>query len=166
MIPTFAPMLPTWQRVVTIIFGLGTAAGWGVFAVSSHSAAETERHLREQVASLQAGQLRLLSERDQLQSAATEVAQLRTQLSLAQDETARLTQERIQVQPKAPMARSPLHTNSPAVRQPQNVVSQIGSTTSMPPTPPQAPARTARTALTKPKPGLLVAESRSGDGKR
>jgi hypothetical protein len=57
---------------------------------------------------------------------------------LAQNETARLTQERIQVQPKAPMARCPLHTNSPAVRQPQNVVSQIGSTTSMPPTPPQA----------------------------
>jgi hypothetical protein len=97
MIPTFAPVLPTWQRVVTIIFGLGTAAGWGVFAVSSHSAAETERHLREQVASLQAGQLRLLSERDQLQSAATEVAQLRKQLSLAQDETARLTQGRCHV---------------------------------------------------------------------
>jgi hypothetical protein len=166
MIQTFAPRLPTWQRAVTIVFGLGTATGWGVFAVSGHSAAKTETHLREQVASLQAGQLRLLSERDQLQSAATEVAQLRKQLSLAQDETARLTQERVQVQPKLPTARSPLHTNSPAVRLPQNGASQTGSTTSIPPTPPQAPARSARTSLTKPGPGLLVAESGSGDGKR
>jgi TolA-binding protein len=166
MIQTFASMLPTWQRAVTIVFGLGAAAGWGMFAVSGHSAAETERQLREQVATLQTGQLRLLSERDQLQSAATEVAQLRKQLSLAQDETARLTQERVQVQPKWPPARSSPRTNSPAVRPPQNGVSQTGSITSMPPTPPQAPARAARTALTKPGPGLLVAASGSGDGKR
>ncbi len=166
MIQTCTPRLSNWRRAVTITLGLGAAAGWSVLAVSGYSAAKTERQLREQVADLQAGQMRLLSERDQLRSAATEVAQLRQQLRLAQDETNRLTPEKISAQSKLPMAQALSHTNSVAARQSQTIVSQTNSLTSPPPTPPRAPARSMRTALAKPGPVLLVAESSSGDGKR
>ncbi|WP_165820383.1 hypothetical protein [Microvirga sp. KLBC 81] len=55
MIQTFAPKRPNWQRVMITVLGLGAAAGWSMFAVAGHSAAETERQLREQVADLRAG---------------------------------------------------------------------------------------------------------------
>jgi biopolymer transport protein ExbB/TolQ len=166
MIQTFPPRFPNRRQIVTIALAVGTAVGWGVFAVSSYSAANAERQLRQQVADLQAGQSLLQSERNQLQRADVEVAQLRKQLSLAQDETARLVQEKVSAQPKLPTAQSLLHVNSSAARQSRTIVSQTNSITSTPPTPPRAPARSMRTALAKPGPGLLVAESGSGDGKR
>jgi hypothetical protein len=166
MIQSFASKLPHLRHAKTRVLGLAAAAGWSLFAVSSYSAAETERHLQEQIVDLQAGQVRLLSERDQLQSAATEVAQLRRQLRMAQDEAARLTQERVSAQPKLSPAQPILNANSLVVRQQPNVAARAGSTSSMPPTPPRAPARPVGAALTKPKPGVLVAETGSSDGKR
>ena len=37
MIRTLAPLIGNWQRAVTVILGLGAAAGWGMLAVSSQS---------------------------------------------------------------------------------------------------------------------------------
>jgi len=166
MIQTFARILRKWQQTVSIILGFGAVSGWGMVAVASHSTAATERQLHEQIADLQTSQMRLLSERDQLQSAVAEVTQLRQQLRLAQNETAHLIQERAQIQPKPPIAQPPHRANLPATRQPQNVVVQASSTASMHPTPPRAPVRSARTALTTSGSGLLVAQNGSGDGKR
>jgi uncharacterized protein YlxW (UPF0749 family) len=159
MIQTFASKLFNWRWAMPIVLGLGAAAGWSMFVASGHSAAETERQLREQIVDLQASQTRLVSERDQLQSAATETAQLRKQLRMAQDEAVRLVQERRPAQP-------PLSANPPAARPPQNSSAQASSTSSMPPPPPRPPARPAGSALVKPKPGVLVAETGLGDGKR
>ena len=166
MIRPFASKLSHRWRTKTMVLGLATAAGWSLFAVSSYSAAETERHLQEQIVDLQAGQVRLLSERDQLQSATTEVVQLRSQLRIAQDEATRLTQERFSAQPKLSATQPIFNANSPVVRQQPNVAARAGSVSSMPPTPPRAPARPVGAALTKPKPGVLVAETGSSDGKR
>jgi len=159
MIQTFASKLSNWRRAMPVVLGLGAAAGWSMFAVSGHSAAETERQLREQIVDLQAGQMRLQSEQEQLQIATTEVVQLRNQLRMAQDEATRLAQESLPAQ-------SLLNAKSPAARQLQNASAQASSTSSMPPPPPRAPARPAGSALVKPKPGVLVAETGPGDGKR
>jgi TolA-binding protein len=164
MIQTFTPLLANWQRAVMIILGLGTAAGWGMLAASSQSATETERQLREQIATLQDSQKQLLPERGQSQVAAAELAQLRNQLNSAQDEIARLAQSRTQAQLKGPAGRLPLNAGSSPARLPQNGVSQTGSIRSLPPTPPQAPARPAQAVLTKPQGSVVVAQA--GDGKR
>ena len=68
MIRTLASLLGDWQRAVTVVLGVGAAAGWGMLAVSSQSAAETERQLQEWVATLQDSQKQLLLERDQIPS--------------------------------------------------------------------------------------------------
>lgn len=165
MIPRLAPVLPGVQRVVTILLGLSAAAGWGMFAVASHSASETERHLQEQFAGLQVRHERLQSDQDRWQSASAEVVQLRKQLAAAQEESARLAPEKIQG-PAKPQATRPLVPSASSVaRQPPNEVSHTGSVIAGVPTPPQAPLRSARMALAQPKPGLPVAETGSGDSK-
>jgi hypothetical protein len=164
MIQTFAPLFANWQRAATVILGLGAAAGWGMLAVSSQFAAETERQLREQIAALQDSQTQLLLERDQSQVAATELVRLRNQLSSAQDEIARLAQSRTQAQLKVPADRLPLNASSFPGRLSQDGVSQTGSIRSLPPIPPQAPARPAQAVLTKPQSGIMVAQA--GDSKR
>jgi len=166
MIRLFASKLPHLWHAKTIVLSLAAAAGWSLFAVASYSAAETERHFQEQIVDLQAGLARLLTERDQLQSATTEIAQLRRQLRIAQDEAARLTQEKLSAQPKPSTAQPLPNANSPVARQQPNIAARAGSTSSMPPTPPRAPARPVGAALTKLKPGVLVAETGSSDAKR
>ena len=98
MFRTLASLLGDWQRAVTVVLGVGAAAGWGMLAVSSQSAAETERQLQEWVATLQDSQKQLLLERDRSQVASVEVARLRDQLNSAQAEIARLAQGRTQAQ--------------------------------------------------------------------
>ena len=71
MIQTIASKLFNWRRAMPVVLGLGAAAGWSMFVASGHSAAETERQLREQIVDLQAGQMRLLSEQEQLQRASS-----------------------------------------------------------------------------------------------
>lgn len=164
MIQSLTPLLTHWNRAVTIILGLGTAAGWGMLAISSQAGAETERQLREQITALQSSQKQLVQERDQSQVAAAELAQLRNQLTSAQDEIVRLTQSRTHAQLKGPADRLPLGAGSSSVRLPQTSVSQISSIRSLPPTPPQAPVRPTQAALTKPQGSVMVAQT--GDGKR
>jgi TolA-binding protein len=163
MIRTLAPLFGNWQRAVTVILGLGATAGWGMLAVSSQSAAETERQLQERIATLQDSQKRLMLERDRSQVASAELARLRIQLSSAQDEIARLAQSRTQAQLKGPADRLPLDASSSPARLSQNSVSQTGSVRSLPPTPPQAPPRPAQAAPTK-QGGVMVVQA--GDRKR
>ena len=164
MIPIFAPLLGNWQRAVTVIVGLGAAAGWGMLAVSNQSAAETERQLWERITILQDSQKQLLRERDQSQVAATELVRLRNQLSSAQDEIARLALSRTQAQLRVPADRLPPNTSSSNTRPAQLGVSQTGSIRSLPPTPPQAPARQAQATPSKSENGVTVAQA--GGNKR
>ena len=162
MIRTLAPLFGNWPRAVTVILGIGAAAGWGILAISSQSAAETERQLQERIATLQDSQKQL--ERDQSQGATAELARLRNQLSSAQDEIARLAQSRTQAQLKMPADRLPLDANSSPARLSQNGISQTGSLRSLPPTPPQAPPRPVQAAPTKPQNSVIVVQA--GDKKR
>ena len=164
MIRTLAPLFGNWQRAVAVILGIGAAAGWGILAISSQSAAETERQLQERIATLQDSQKQLLLERDQSQGATAELARLRNQLSSAQDEIARLAQSRTQAQLKMPADRLQLDANSSPARLSQNGVSQTASIRSLPPTPPQAPPRPVQAAPTKPQSGVMVVQA--GDRKR
>src|SRR4030095_8213241 len=125
------------------------AAGWGMLAVSSQSAAETERQLQEWVATLQDSQKQLLLERDRSQVASVEVARLRDQLNSAQAEIARLAQGRTQAQLREPVDGLPVDRSSSPARLSQSGASQTGSIRSLPPTPPQAPPRPAQAVLTK-----------------
>jgi septal ring factor EnvC (AmiA/AmiB activator) len=164
MIRTLARLLGNWQRAVTVILGIGAAAGWGILAISSRSAAETERQLQERIATLQDSQKQLLLERDQSQNTTAELARLRNQLSSARDEIARLVQSRTQAQLKGPADRLQLDANSSPARLSPNGVSQTGSIRSLPPTPPQAPPRPAQAAPPKPQSGVVVVQA--GDRKR
>ncbi|ANY82717.1 hypothetical protein BB934_31155 (plasmid) [Microvirga ossetica] len=159
MIRTLAPLLGNWQRAVTVILGVGAAAGWGMLAVSSQSAVETERQLQERIAALQDSQTQLLLERDRSQVASTELVRLRNELSSAQDEIARLAQSRTQAQLKEPADRLPLDASSSPARLSQNGVSQTGSIRGLPPTPPQAPPRPAQAAPSKPQSGVMVVQA-------
>ena len=163
MIRTLASLLGDWQRAVTVVLGVGAAAGWGMLAVSSQSAAETERQLQEWVATLQDSQKQLLLERDRSQVASAEVARLRDQLNSAQAEIARLAQGRTQAQLREPVDRLPVDGSSSPARLSQSGVSQTGSIRSLPPTPPQAPPRPAQAVPTK-QGGTMVVQA--GDRKR
>jgi hypothetical protein len=164
MIQTFAQALSNWHRPLMILLGLSTVAGWGSLVTAGRSAAESERQLQEQVATLQNGQKQLLVEPDRSQIAAIELAQLRQQLGSAQDEIARLTQDRSQAQLKIPAARPPLNASSSTARPARNGVSQTSSVGSLPPTPPQAPARLVQAGLTKPTNGIVVAQASDSKG--
>jgi hypothetical protein len=163
MIRTLAPLLGDWQRAMTVVLGVGAAAGWGMLAISSQSAAETERQLQERIATLQDSQKQLILERDRSQMASAEVARLRDQLNSAQDEIARLAQGRTQAQLKGPVDRLPVDGSSSPARLSQSGVSQTGSIRSLPPTPPQAPPRPAQAAPTKQGVTIVV---QAGDRKR
>jgi hypothetical protein len=156
---TIALMLPHSRRAVMVVLGLGVVAGSSIFAVSGQSAAKIEPTIQEQVTSLQAHQAKLITEPDQAQTTALDITQPRQQPGFAQDEMARLAQDRTQILPRSPAARSPLAAASSPVRQHQNRVSQAGLVPRTPAHPPQAPARPVRTALKKHGPRLLVAEA-------
>jgi hypothetical protein len=164
MIRTLAPLLGDWQRAMTVVLGVGAAAGWGMLAISSQSAAETERQLQERIATLQDSQKQLILERDRSQMASAEVARLRDQLNSAQDEIARLAQGRTQAQLKGPVDRLPVDGSSSPARLSQSGVSQTGSIRSLPPTPPQAPPRPVQASPTKPQNSVMVVQA--GDRKR
>jgi hypothetical protein len=159
MIRTLAALLGRWQRAVTVVLGLGAVAGWGMLAVSSQSAAETELQLQEWIATLQDSQKQLILERDRSQVAPAEVARLRDQLNSAHDDIARLAQGRTQAQLKGPRDRLPVDGSSSPARLSQSGVSQTGSIRSLPPTPPQAPPRPAQTAPTKPQSGAMLVQA-------
>jgi hypothetical protein len=95
----------TARWVLVGALSLSAAAGWGSFAVSSHSAREMERQLRSELGSLQEAQGKLLSERSKMRAALSEMAQLRTDLTAARAEVARLSQLLGQAKPELPPVR-------------------------------------------------------------
>jgi myosin heavy subunit len=92
MVREHAMRIPTARWVLVGALSLSAAAGWGSFAVSSHSATETERQLRGELGSLQEAQGKLLTERSKMRAAVSEMTQLRTDLSATRAEVARLSQ--------------------------------------------------------------------------
>lgn len=116
----------TGRWVLVGALSLSAAAGWGSFAVSSHSATEMERQLRGELGSLQEAQGKLLSERSKMRAALSEMAQLRTDLAATRTEVARLSQLVGQAQPELPPVRPETRESArpnPAV----DAVSKTGS---------------------------------------
>jgi hypothetical protein len=95
----------TARWVLIGALSLSAVAGWGSFAVSSHSATEIERQFRGELGSLQASQAKLLSERSKMRAAVSEIAQVRTDLAAARTEITRLSQLVAQAQPELPPVR-------------------------------------------------------------
>jgi hypothetical protein len=95
----------TSRWVLVGALSLSAAAGWGSFAVSSHSMGEMERELRGELGSLQEAQGKLLSERSKMRAALAELAQLRTDLTAARTEVSRLSQLVDQAKPELPPVR-------------------------------------------------------------
>jgi hypothetical protein len=148
------------HQAVTIVLGLAAVGGWGVFAVSTHSALETERQLRGQVASLQENQTQLLSERDKSRAITAELARLRKQVAAANDEINHLSQASDPGQLKLPSGQPAMMTPAPATDTAQDTISQTGSIGSHPPqVVPQPSVRWAPKLLTKPGHGLPAADS-------
>ena len=92
----------TGRWVLVGALSLSAAAGWGSFAVSSHSAREMERQLRGELGSVQEAQGKLLSERSKMRAALSEMAQLRTDLAATRTEVPRLSQLVGQAKPELP----------------------------------------------------------------
>ena len=95
----------TGRWVLVGALSLSAAAGWGSFAVSSHSAREMQRQLRGELGSLQEAQGKLLAERSKMRAALSEMAQLRTDLTATRTEIARLSQLAGQAKPELPPVR-------------------------------------------------------------
>jgi hypothetical protein len=92
MVREHAVRILTARWVLVGALSLSAAAGWGSFAVSSHSTREIERELRDDLGSLQEAQGKLLSERSKLRAALSEMAQVPADLTAIRAEVARLSQ--------------------------------------------------------------------------
>ncbi len=97
--------LLTARRVLVVALSLLAAAGWGSFAVSSHSAREMERELRDELVSSQEAQGKLHSEWSKMRAAVSEMAQMRTDLTATRTEVSRLSQLVGQAKPELPPVR-------------------------------------------------------------
>jgi uncharacterized protein (DUF3084 family) len=89
-------VFPSFRYSLLIMpaLAIGAIAGWGMHFISSHSAAEVERQLREQVSDLHRIQMELLSEKEQTTTAVGDLQALRTELEKLRQEADLLTQAR------------------------------------------------------------------------
>jgi hypothetical protein len=104
-----ATRLLSVHRILVLTLSLSAAAGWVSFAVSNQSSTKLEDQLRRELASLQDGQAKLLSERAKTRASLTEMAQLRADLAAARIDIARLSQPiglpKLELPPVRPEAR-------------------------------------------------------------
>ena len=154
------PIRPSRYQAVTFVLGLVAVGGWGMFAVSTHSALETESQLRGQVASLQENQTQLLSERDKSPAITAELARLRKQVAAVNDETDHRFQDSDPGHLKLPSGQPAVITPAPVNNPAQDTISQTGSIGSHPPpVVPQPPERWLPKGSKKPGQGLPAADS-------
>ena len=116
----------TGRWILVGALSLSAAAGWGSFAVSSHSTREMERQLRGGLGSLQEAQGKLLAERSKVGAAFSEIVQLRTDLTATRTEVARLSQLVGQAKPELPPVR-PETGEGARTNQASDAVSKTGS---------------------------------------
>ena len=116
-----------FSRVVILALGFGTITGWGMYALSSRSAAEVESQLRGQVRSLHQTQMDLLSERERTTTAVGDLEQLQSQVSKLRQEADLLTQARDLAQAELVTAAAGMKDLVIRLNNPGNDVSTTGS---------------------------------------
>jgi hypothetical protein len=154
------PIRPSRYQAISIFLGLAAVGGWGIFAVSTRFALETERQLRGQVASLQEDQTELLSERNKSQAVTAELARLRKQAAEAHDEIVHLSQGSDPSQLRLPSGQPAVIAPAPMNNSAQDTMSQTGSIGSHPPAVvPHPPERWVPKGSKKPRQGMPAAGS-------
>jgi len=83
-----------YNLIIVPALAIGTIAGWGMYFISGHSAAEAERQLREQVSSLHHTQMELLSEKERTKTTLGDLQALRTELEKLRQEADLVMQAR------------------------------------------------------------------------
>jgi hypothetical protein len=166
MAQRYPPSPVDFSRVIILALGFGTITGWGMYALSSRSAAEVESQLRGQVRSLHQIQMDLLAERQRTTTAVGDLEQLGSQVLKLRQEANLLTQAR-------DLAQAELVTAATGMK---NLVSQLntsgndGSTTGSINTntldSQHLVTATAQKALTKLGYGSLKADGIVGSGTR
>jgi hypothetical protein len=162
----YAPSPVDLSRVIIVALGLGTITGWGMYTLSSRSAAEVESQLRGQVRSLHQIQMDLLAERQRTQSAVDNLEQLQAQVSKLRQEADLLMQARDLAQAELVTAATGMKDLLTQVNQSSSDVSTTGSITTNALDAQHLVTATAQKALTKLGYGSLKADGIVGLGTR
>jgi len=166
MAQRYSPSPVDFSRVIILALGFGTIMGWGMYALSSRSAAEVESQLRGQVRSLHQIQMDLLSERQRTTTAMGELEQLHTQVSKLRQEADLLTQARDLAQAELVTAASGMRDLISQLNNSGNDVSTTGSVNTSTIDARHLVTATAQKALTKLGYGALKADGIVGSGTR
>jgi chromosome segregation ATPase len=166
MAQRYSPSPVDFSRVIILALGFGTIMGWGMYALSSRSAAEVESQLRGQVRSLHQIQMDLLSERQRTTTAMGELEQLQAQVSKLRQEADLLTQARDLAQAELVTAATGMRDLISQLNNSGNDVSTTGSVNTSTIDARHLVTATAQKALTKLGYGALKADGIVGSGTR
>ncbi len=155
-----------FSRVIILALGFSTITGWGMYALSSRSAAEVESQLRGQVTHLHQMQMDLLAERQRTTTAAGDLEQLRYQVSTLRQEADLLTQARDLAQAELVTAATGMKNLISHLSNSGNDVSTTGSINTSTVDAQHLVTATAQKALTRHGYGPLKADGIVGSGTR
>ncbi len=166
MTQRYSPSPVDFSRVIILALGFGTITGWGMYALSSRSAAEVESQLRGQVRHLHQIQMDLLSERQRTTTAVGDLAQLQSQVSKLRQEADLLAQARDLAQAELVTAATGMKDLISQLNSSGTDVSTTGSINTSTVDAQHLVTATAQKALTKLGYGALKADGIVGSGTR
>jgi hypothetical protein len=155
-----------FSRVIILTLGFGTITGWGMYALSSRSAAEVESQLRGQVRNLHQVQMDLLSEPQRTTTAVGDLEQLQSQVSKLRQEADLLIQSRDLAQAELVAAATGMKDLISQLNTSGSDVSTTGSINTNTLDSQHLVTATAQKALTKLGYGSLKADGIVGSGTR
>jgi murein L,D-transpeptidase YcbB/YkuD len=155
-----------FSRVIILALGFGTITGWGMYTLSSRSAAEVESQLRGQVRHLHQIQMDLLSERQRTTTAVGDLEQLQVHVSKLRQEADLLTQARDLAQAELVTAATGMKNLISQLNTSGSDISTTGSITTNTIDAQHLVTATAQKALTKLRYGSLKADGIVGSGTR
>jgi hypothetical protein len=147
-----------FSRVIILALSFGTITGWGMYTLSSRSAAEVESQLGGQVKHLHQIQVDLLTERQRTTTAVGDLEQLRSQVSKLRQEADLLTQARDLAQAELVTAATGMKDLISQLSNPDNDVSTTGSINTSTVDAQNLVTATAQKALTRQGYGPLKAD--------
>lgn len=162
----YSPSPADFSRVIILALGFGTITGWGMYALSSRSAAEVENQLRGQVRHLHQIQMDLLTERQRTMTAMGDLEQLQVQVSKLRQESDLLTQARDLAQAELVTAATGMKDLISQLNTSGKDISTTGSIATSSVDSQHLVIATAQKALTKLGYGSLKADGIVGSGTR
>jgi hypothetical protein len=160
------PFPVDFSRVIILAPGFGTTTGWGMYALSSRSAAEVESQLRGQVRHPHQIEMDLLTERQRTTTVVGDLEQLRTHVSKLREEADLLTQARDLAQAELVTAATGMKDLISQLNNSGNDASTTGSIKTSPLDAPHLVTATAQKALTRHGYGSLKADDIVGSSTR